>query len=117
MISGAHSIIYSTNAEAERAFFRDVLALPCVDIGDGWLVFGLPPAEVTVHPASKGNVHELYLMCSDIAVFVATIEGRGVVCEPIRDMGWGRLTQVTLPSGGKLGVYEPRHARPEPAAS
>jgi catechol 2,3-dioxygenase-like lactoylglutathione lyase family enzyme len=117
MIHGAHAILYSTDAEADRAFFRDVLGLPNVDVGDGWLIFGLPPAEVAVHPASEGNVHELYLMCSDIAVFVAGVEARGVVCEPIRDMGWGRLTQVTLPSGGKIGVYEPRHSRPAPAAS
>lgn len=116
MINGAHSILYSMDAEADRGFFRDVLGLPNVDVGDGWLIFALPPSEVAVHPASKGNVHELYLMCADVAAFVATMEGRGVACEPIRDLGWGRLTQVTLPSGGKIGVYEPRHPRPEPTA-
>lgn len=117
MINGAHSILYSTDAEADRAFFREVLGLPNVDAGEGWLIFGLPPAELAVHPASEDNVHELYLMCADMLTFVARVEARGVVCGPIRDLGWGRLTQVTLPSGGKVGVYEPRHPRPDPAAS
>lgn len=115
MINGAHSIIYSTNAEADRAFFRDVLGFPHLDVGEGWLIFALPPAEVAIHPAPEGSAHELYLMCADVAAFVTEMEAHDVRCEPIREMGWGRLTQVTLPSGGKIGVYEPRHARPEAA--
>lgn len=113
MITGAHSIIYSTNAEADRAFFRDVLKLTNVDVGDGWLIFGLPPAEVAVHPSDKDDVHEFYLMCDDVEAFAAEMEKKGVVCGPVNDMGWGLLTQLTLPSGGKLGVYQPRHARPK----
>ena len=66
MITGAHSIIYSTNAEADRAFLRDVLRFPNVDVGDGWLIFGLPPSEVAVHPSDKNNEHEFYLMCDDV---------------------------------------------------
>jgi hypothetical protein len=113
MITGAHSIIYSTNAEADRAFFRDVLKLTNVDVGEGWLIFGLPPAEVAVHPSEKDDVHEFYLMCDDVEAFVTEMEKKNITCGPVNDMGWGLLTQLTLPSGGKLGVYQPRHARPE----
>ena len=113
MIIGAHSILYSASPEADRAFLRDVLRLPSVDVGGGWLIFGLPPAEVAVHPAEKNDVHELYLMCDDVAAFVAEMGKKGLTCEPVQDQGWGLLTQVRLPGGGKLGVYEPRHARPK----
>jgi len=111
MITGAHSILYSTNPDADRAFLREVLGLPHVDVGGGWLIFGLPPAEVAVHPAD-GNRHELYLLCDDVAAFVAEMAARNVACAPVTDQRWGLLTEVTLPGGGKLGVYEPRHARP-----
>jgi hypothetical protein len=114
MITGAHSIIYSKDPEADRGFLKDVLGLPHVDVGDGWLIFGLPPAEVAVHPSEKNDVHEFYLICADVDAFVARVTARGLSCSPVRDMGWGRLTQVSLPGGGKLGVYEPRHARPKP---
>jgi hypothetical protein len=113
MIVGAHSIIYSTNAEADRALLRDVLELPNVDVGGGWLIFGLPPGEVAVHPSAKNDVHEFYLMCDDIKAFVARIQKRNVACSPVEDRGWGLLTQLLLPGGGRLGVYEPRHARPK----
>lgn len=112
MITGAHSIIYSTNAEADRAFLRDVLGLRGVDVGGGWLIFGLPPSEVAVHPGERDAGHELYLLCDDVAAFVADMQARGVPCTPVADRRWGLLTEVTLPGGGKLGVYEPRHARP-----
>ena len=112
MITGAHSIIYSTNPDADRAFLRDVLKLTNVDVGDGWLIFGLPPAEVAVHPSDKNNVHELYLICDDVKGFVAEMKRQGIVISPVQNAGWGLLTQVTLPGGGMLGVYEPRHARP-----
>jgi len=113
MIVGAHSILYSTNAEADRAFLRDVLELPNVDVGGGWLIFGLPPAEVAVHPAAKNDVHEFYLMCDDVKAFVARMQKHDVVCSPVEDRGWGLLTQLLLPGGGRLGVYQPRHARPK----
>jgi hypothetical protein len=114
MIVGAHSIIYSTKPDADRAFLRDVLKLTNVDVGDGWLIFGLPPAEVAVHPSEKNDVHEFYLMCNDVNAFVADMKQRDVCCDPVQDQGWGLLTQLTLPGGGKLGIYQPRHARPEP---
>jgi hypothetical protein len=114
MITGAHSIIYSTNPEADRALLRDVLKLPHVDVGHGWLIFGLPPAEVAVHPSEKNDVHEFYLMCDDVKNFVATMKEHNIACDEIQDQGWGVLTHLTLPGGGKMGVYEPRHARPKP---
>jgi hypothetical protein len=112
LLNGAHAIIYSRKAEADRAFLRDVLNLPHVDVGEGWLIFGLPPAEVAVHPGDNG-AHELYLMCADIQELVREMKKRKVPCSEVMDRGWGLLCQITLPGGGKLGVYEPRHARPK----
>lgn len=114
MITGAHTIIYSTNAAADRAFLRDVLKLPHVDVGEGWLIFGLPPAEVAVHPSQKNDVQEFYFMCDDLAAFVAELKKHQIACEPVQDQGYGLVTQLTLPGGGKIGVYQPRHARPAP---
>jgi hypothetical protein len=116
MINGAHSIIYSRNPDEDRAFFRDVLQLPNVDVGGGWLIFGLPPAELAVHPSDKNNVHEFYLMCEDVEALVAEMKKRNIACGPVQNQGWGLLTQLTLPGGGKLAVYQPRHARPKPMA-
>jgi hypothetical protein len=113
MIIGAHSIIYSQKPEADRAFLRDVLAMPNVDVHGGWLIFGLPPAELAVHPSDQNDVHEFYLMCDDVESFIAEMEDKGFACDPVQLRAWGQITQVTLPGGGKLGVYEPRHARPQ----
>jgi catechol 2,3-dioxygenase-like lactoylglutathione lyase family enzyme len=115
MISGAHAILYSKDPEADRAFLRDVLALPHVDVGGGWLIFGLPPSEVAVHPSDDDDVHELYFLCDDVAAFVVAMTERGITCDPVHALDWGYLTNVRLPGGGKIGVYEPRHARPAPA--
>ncbi len=112
MITGAHAIIYSTDAEADRAFFRDVLGLSHVDVGEGWLIFGLPPSEVAVHPDGGGDRHELYLLTDDVEALVASLSEQGITASAVADRGWGLLTEVTLPSGGKLGVYQPRHASP-----
>ena len=112
MINGAHVVLYSTNADADRAFLRDVLGLPHVDVGHGWLIFGLPPSEVAVHPAEANEGHELFLTCDSVEAFIAEMAKLGLACSPIQDLRWGRLTQLTLPGGGTLGVYEPRHARP-----
>lgn len=114
MITGAHALIYSTDPEADRVFFRDVLQLTNVDAGDGWLIFGLPPAEVAVHPAEKNDMHEFFLICDDIQSFVADMKKQNVVCSNPDDQGWGILSRLTLPGGGMLGIYEPRHPRPEP---
>jgi hypothetical protein len=112
MLIGAHSVIYSTNADADRAFLRDVLKLPNVEAGDGYLIFGLPPAEVAVHPSDKNDAHELYLMCDDVEALIAEMKQRDIGCTPVQDEGWGLLTRVTLPGGGTLGIYQPRHPRP-----
>jgi hypothetical protein len=114
MITGAHSIIYSKDADADRAFLREVLRLPHADAGGGWLIFGLPPAELAVHPAEHPR-QELYLMCDDVAAFVRDMTARNIVCAPVTDQRWGLLTELTLPGGGRLGVYQPRHARPPQA--
>src|SRR5215475_761209 len=112
MIHGAHVIIYSTDPEADRAFFRDVLKYESVDAGHGWLIFALPPAEIAVHPSDKNDVHELYLMCDDVKAFIADMQKKGVACDDVHEERWGALTHLTLPSGGKLGVYQPYHASP-----
>ena len=111
-ITGAHAIIYSTDPDADRALFRDVFKFEHVDVGGGWLIFALPPAEVAMHPAEENGLHELYLMTDDIEGFVAEMKKRQVPVTPPEDQGWGILTHITLPGGGKLGVYAPRHARP-----
>ena len=112
MLNGAHAIIYSKDPDADRAFLRDVLKLPHVDVGEGWLIFGLPPAEVAVHPGEQNDKQELYFMCDDIEAFVAAMAEHQIDCQPVENLGWGLLSRLTLPGGGLLGVYQPRHARP-----
>jgi hypothetical protein len=113
MIIGAHSIINSTNPDADRAFLRDVLKLTNVDVGGGWLIFGLPPAEVAVHPSHENDVHEFFLMCDDVQSLITDMQRHDIACSPVQEQDWGLLTQITLPGGGKLGIYQPRHARPK----
>jgi len=112
MINGAHAIIYSKDARADRAFLRDVLGFPSVDVGDGWLIFALPEAEAAVHPSASNDVHELYLMTDDVEAEIVRLGEAGVACTPVENVGWGLRTNLTLPGGGKLGLYQPRHARP-----
>jgi catechol 2,3-dioxygenase-like lactoylglutathione lyase family enzyme len=113
MITGAHAIVFTQDAEGVRGFFRDVLGLPSVDAGGGWLIFALPPAEVAVHPGDGPAQHELYLMCDDINATVDTLRDKGVqFAGPVTDEGWGLLTAIELPGGGQLGLYEPRHPSP-----
>jgi catechol 2,3-dioxygenase-like lactoylglutathione lyase family enzyme len=110
MITGAHAIIFTRDADAVRTFLRDVLEFPSVDAGDGWPVFALPPAELAAHPGEGAGHHELYLMCDDIHATVAELEGRGVrFSGPISDERWGLVTTITMPDGGELRLYEPRH--------
>ena len=112
MINGAHLIIYSKDAEADRAVLKDILEFPHLDVGHGWLLFRLPPAEMAVHPSDENDKHELYLMCDDLEGTVKTLNARGLACEPFSQQGWGRATRIRLPGGGTLGLYEPRHERP-----
>jgi catechol 2,3-dioxygenase-like lactoylglutathione lyase family enzyme len=109
MIFGAHVIIYSTDAAADRAFFRDILAYPSVDAGNDWLIFALPPAEVAVHPADHGGGHELYLMCDDLPGEMQRLAGQGVLCSEVEEARWGSVTMIRLPGGGAVGLYQPKH--------
>jgi catechol 2,3-dioxygenase-like lactoylglutathione lyase family enzyme len=112
MINGAHVIIYSTDAEADRAFLKDTLGFRHVDVGHGWLIFALPDSEIAVHPAESNGTHEFYLMTDDVEAEIARLNAAGIACTEVENMGWGSLTRLTLPGGGKLGLYQPRHARP-----
>jgi catechol 2,3-dioxygenase-like lactoylglutathione lyase family enzyme len=109
MITGLHAIIYSRDAAADRAFFRNVLGLSAVDAGGGWLIFAAPPAELACHPAESNGKHELYLMCDDVQGEIARLGRNGITCGPVSDQGWGLLTTLRLPGGGELGLYQPRH--------
>jgi predicted enzyme related to lactoylglutathione lyase len=120
MITSSHAIIYAEDADKVRAFFRDVLELPYVDVHDGWLIFRLPPAELGIHPAGTtsdpasgppSGHHELYLMCDDVEATVADLTAKGVeFTTPIEDQGFGRIIRMRVPGGGQIGLYQPRHA-------
>ena len=109
MIFGAHVIVYSKDADADRAFLRDVLGFKPVDAGHGWLIFAMPPAEAAVHPAEENGRHELYLMCDDVKAEIAALEAKGVHCSDVHNERWGSLTHIRLPGGGEIGLYQPRH--------
>lgn len=112
MINGAHVVVYSKDAEADRAFIRDILGFASVDAGGGWLIFALPPSEAAVHPAAENDRHEFYLMCSDLAGEMAELEAKGVSHERVTESRWGSITKIGLPGGGKIGLYQPKHPRP-----
>jgi catechol 2,3-dioxygenase-like lactoylglutathione lyase family enzyme len=110
VIVGVHAIVFTPDAEADRAFLRDVLGLPSVDSGGGWLIFGLPPAEIAAHPDDGPPRYELYLMCDDVEATVAELEAKGVAFTTgVSDEGWGLLSSFRLPGGAAVGLYEPRH--------
>lgn len=112
MIAGAHIVVYSKNAEADRAFLRDVLKFGHVDAGHGWLIFKLPPAEVALHPSDENDQHELFLITDDLDIEIARLKKAGVRCEEVSVQRWGRLSRIGLPGGGGVGLYEARHPRP-----
>jgi predicted enzyme related to lactoylglutathione lyase len=115
MITGVHGIIYTRQAEAVRAFLRDVLGWDHVDAGNGWLIFALPPAELGVHPTDGEPMHELYLLCDDIEATVKELTAKGVeFTEPVTDAGWGLLTRFRIADGETMPLYEPRHTSPLP---
>jgi catechol 2,3-dioxygenase-like lactoylglutathione lyase family enzyme len=109
MISGAHMIVYSKDAEADRAFFRDVLGFASVEAGHGWLIFAMPPAEAAFHPSDANDVRELYFMCEDLNVEMAALAEKGVRCSDVQEARWGSITKIQLPGGGKVGLYQPKH--------
>jgi hypothetical protein len=109
MIFGSHVIVYSQDAEADRAVLRDILGLSSVDAGHGWLIFALPPAEVAVHPAEANGRHELYFMCDDLKAEMSALQAKGVPCSEPREERWGSITYIRLPGGGEVGLYQPKH--------
>ena len=112
MISGAHVMIFTRDEDADRAFLRDVVGIPCIDSGGGWLIFKLPPAEMGVHGGENNDVHQLYFMCDDLDSEMARLAEGGVTCSEPFSASWGQATGIPLPGGGKIGLYEPRHKRP-----
>jgi len=109
MISGAHVILYSKNADADRAFFRDVLGFKFVNAGHGWLIFALPLAEAAFHPSDENGPHELYFMCDDLNAEMASLAKKGVKCSDVQQARWGAITKMQLPGGGEVGLYQPKH--------
>ncbi|HTF45144.1 MAG TPA: hypothetical protein VK641_14640, partial [Terriglobales bacterium] len=107
--SGAHIIVYSKNAEADRAFFRDVLRFASVDAGHGWLIFALPPAEAAVHPSDESGTQEVYFMCDDLKAEMASLAKKNVACSEVQEARWGSITKMRLPGGGEVGLYQPKH--------
>jgi hypothetical protein len=118
MFIGTHLLLYSRDAEADRAFLRHVLEIPAVDAGHGWLIFRMPPSEMGVHPGESQIEHDVanlaagtvYLMCRDLPATMEKLAGKGVRCGPVQEAGWGVVTSIPLPGGSRLGLYEPRHA-------
>jgi catechol 2,3-dioxygenase-like lactoylglutathione lyase family enzyme len=120
MINGAHIVLYSTDPEADRAFFRDILKFPSVDAGHGWLIFALPPAEAAFHgvenvensDAEHPDKHELYFMCDDLAATLSDLQRKNVPVSTVNEQRWGSIATFTLPSGAKVGIYQPKHPKP-----
>lgn len=112
MITGAHVMIYTKDEAADRAFLRDVLELPSIDAGGGWLIFKLPPTELGIHGHERNDLHELYLVCDDLDATMARLREKGVDCGEPTTADWGRATAVPLPGGGRIGLYQAAHARP-----
>jgi|SRR6478752_2257759 len=112
MINGAHIVVSSKNAEADRSFFREVLGFSSVDAGHGWLIFELPKAESAFHPAQVNNEHERYFMCDDLEAEIEALRVKGVECSAVAEQRWGSITKIRLPGGGEIGLYQPKHPRP-----
>jgi catechol 2,3-dioxygenase-like lactoylglutathione lyase family enzyme len=109
MISAVHIVVYTKDAEPDRAFFRDVLGFKSVDAGHGWLIFALPPAEAAFHPSDQNGAHELYFICDDLKAEMASLAEKGVKCSEIQEARWGSITKIRLPGGGAVGLYQPKH--------
>jgi hypothetical protein len=112
VIKGTHVVIYTKDSEADRGFFRDVLKFPSVDAGHGWLIFAMPPLEAAFHDSEKNDQHELFLMCDDIRATLSDLKSKNVEVSEVSEQRWGKLATFTLPGGGKIGIYEPKHPSP-----
>lgn len=105
--------MFTPQAEEVRAFIREVFELRSVDAGNGWLIFGLPPAELAAHPTDGEPRVELYLMCEDIDATISELDAKGVeLTRPVADERFGRVTALRLPDGSELGLYQPSHPLP-----
>jgi hypothetical protein len=109
VVTGVHIVIYSKDAEVDRRFFKDILCFPSVDAGHGWLIFAVPAAEVAFHPHDENNKHEMYFVCEDIKSQIVALQTKGVQTDKISEEQWGTRTTITLPGGGTVGLYEPKH--------
>jgi len=109
MMFGSHVVVYSSDADADREFFRDVLGFSSVDAGHGWLIFALPPAEIAMHPAEAGGAFEFYLTCDELEAEMRDLRAKGVACSDVEEARWGSITKITLPGGGEIGLYQPKH--------
>ena len=121
MIKGVHTMFYSSEPEALQAFLRDKLKFPCTDVGEGWLIFDLPEADMGCHPADPAEgalagTHNISFYCDDIQKTVAELKGRGVqFSDEISDRGYGLVTHFKMPGNCEVQLYEPRY-RKRPAA-
>ena len=109
MIFGTHVVVYSKDATADRAFFREVLGYSSVDAGNGWLIFALPPAELAIHPAEAHARDELYFMCDDLKSEISALGEKGVRYSEVQEARWGSIIKIRLPGGGEVGLYQPKH--------
>ena len=119
MINGAHFLLYSKDSDADRAFLADVLGFRSVDGGRGWLIFALPPAEIAVHPSDEAppppNSEDgvagasLYLTCDDLKSTMRELQSKQVKFSPVEEPRWGTVTTFPLPSGARIGLYQPKH--------
>jgi hypothetical protein len=112
LINGAHIVVHSKDPEADRTFFRDVLQFPCVDAGHGWLIFAMPPLEAAFHDSEKNDQHEFFLMCDDLTATLKDLKSKHVKVSDVTEQRWGKLATFSLPGGGKIGIYEPKHPSP-----
>jgi hypothetical protein len=116
MIFGAHVVVYSKDATADRDFLQDTLALKSIDAGQGWLIFALPPAEAAIHPSEESTRQELYFLCNDLKAEIASLQKKGVHCTEVQEARWGSITKIPLPGGSEIGLYQPKHPLAIPSA-
>jgi hypothetical protein len=116
MIFGAHVVVYSKDATADRAFLQDTLGLKSIDAGHGWLIFALPPAEAAIHPSEESTRQELYFLCNDLQAEIASLQKKGVHCTEVQEARWGSITKIPLPGGSEVGLYQPKHPLAIPSA-
>jgi hypothetical protein len=116
MIFGAHIVVYSKDATADRDFLQDTLGLKSIDAGHGWLIFALPPAEAAIHPSEESSRQELYFLCNDLKAEIESLQKKGVHCTEVQEARWGSITKIPLPGGSEVGLYQPKHPLAIPSA-